>query len=66
MRCRSRFVSAFQQTGYLINKILALTEFCDFKMAVIKCVVQFWSEIVLVISQSNLREITRMTRMISD
>ena len=29
-------VYAFQQTGYLINKILVLTEFCDFKTAVIK------------------------------
>ena len=35
MRCKSLFVFAFQQTGYLINKILVLTEFCDFKMAVI-------------------------------
>ena len=30
------FVSAFYQTGYLINKILVLTKFCDFKMDVIK------------------------------
>ena len=32
---KSLFVSAFQQTGYLIIKIFVLTEFCDFKMAVI-------------------------------
>ena len=36
MRRNRLFVSAFQQTGYLINKIMVLTEFCDFKMAVIK------------------------------
>ena len=31
MRCKSLFVSVFQQTGHLINEILVLTEFCDFK-----------------------------------
>ena len=36
MRCKSLFVSTFQQIGYLSNKVLVLTEFCDFKMAVIK------------------------------
>ena len=36
MRCKRLFVSAFQQTGYLINKVLVLTEFCHFKIAVIK------------------------------
>ena len=36
MRCRSLFVSAVQQTGHLIYNILVATEFCDFKMAVIK------------------------------
>ena len=33
MRCKSLFVSAFQQTSYLISKLLEPTEFCDFKMA---------------------------------
>ena len=55
MRCKSLFVSAFQQTAFLINKISVLTEFCDFKMAVNKVVIelyvlQFWCEIILVIS----------------
>ena len=45
----------FQQTSYLINKILVLTEFCDFKNGCNEVVVelrvlQFWSEIILVIS----------------
>ena len=36
MRCKSVPDSKFEQTGYWINKILVLTEFCDFNMAVIK------------------------------
>ena len=43
MRCKSLFVYAFQQTGHLINKILGLTEFCDFEMAVIKWLLNFVS-----------------------
>ena len=55
MRCKGLFVSSFQLTTFLINKISVLTEFCDFKMAVNKVVIelyvlQFWSEIILVIS----------------
>ena len=55
----SLFVSAIQQIGYLINKIMVMTEFCDFKMAVIKRiielhVVQFWSEIILMISNRTI------------
>ena len=48
MGCKSLFVSAFQQTGYL------LTEFCDFKVTnkvVIElCNMQFWSKIILAIA----------------
>ena len=43
MRCKSLFVSAFQQTAHLTNKVLVLTEFCDFKVAVIKWWLNFMS-----------------------
>ena len=36
MRCKNFFISAFQQTSYLVIKLLLLTELCDFKMDVIK------------------------------
>ena len=36
LSCKSLFASIFQQIGYLINE-LVLTEFCDFKLAIIKC-----------------------------
>ena len=64
----------FQQTSYLINKILVLTEFCDFKNGCNEVVIelrvlQFWSEIILVIS--NWTRAARssdfeITRLISD
>ena len=74
MRCKGLFVSSFQLTTFLINKISVLTEFCDFKMAVNKVVIelyvlQFWSEIILVIS-NRIRGAClcnfEITRMISD
>ena len=43
MRCKSLFVSTFQQSGYLNDKILVLTKFCDFEKAKIKWQLNFVS-----------------------
>ena len=36
MRYESLFILTFQKTGYQINKVLVLAEFCDFKLAAMK------------------------------
>lgn len=54
---KSFFASAFQRTGYLVNKILVLTEYGCNKVVIEPRVMQFWSQIRLVISSR-----TRTTR----
>ena len=59
MRCKSPFVYAFQPTGYLTNK-LGTDWILRFQNGRNKVVIelrvwQFWSKIILVISQSNSR-----------
>ena len=54
---KSFFASAFQRTGYLVNKILVLTEYGCNKVVIELRVMQFWSQIRLVISSR-----TRTTR----
>jgi len=66
---KSFFVSAFQQTGYLVNKILVMTEYGCNKVVIELRVMQFWSQIRRLIS--NRTRTTRssefeITRMISD
>ena len=63
---KSFFASAFQRTGCSVNKILVLTEYGCNKVVIELRVMQFWSQIRLVISsrtrttRSSDFEITRM------